>query len=97
MHIPNITYCSSELIMDTFREGEIFGWSGLLHGVPWSTLRTLEPTEVFSINVDDLVNLCDQNHHIGYILMRNLAFLIASRFRRNRMSILNAVVAMKGE
>jgi hypothetical protein len=29
--------------------------------------------------------------------MKNLANLISSRLRKNRMSILNALVAMKGE
>ena len=97
MHIPNITYCSSEIIMDTFRDGEVFGWSALLQGAPWSTLRVLEPTEVLYINVDDVLGLCDNCSHIGYVLMKNLSWLIASRFRRNRMSILNAIVAIRGE
>jgi CRP/FNR family cyclic AMP-dependent transcriptional regulator len=97
MHLPNITYCCSQIIMDTFIKGEVFGWSALLQGTPWSTLRVLVPTDVLYINVDDLVNLCETNHHVGYIMMRNLASLVASRFRRNRMSILNAIVAIRGE
>lgn len=97
MHIPNITYCSSEIIMDSFRDGEVFGWSALLQGAPWSTLRVLEPTEVLYINIDDILGLCDNCSHIGYVLMKNLSLLIASRFRRNRMSILNAIVAIRGE
>jgi CRP/FNR family cyclic AMP-dependent transcriptional regulator len=97
MHVPNITYCSSEIIMDTFHENEVFGWSALLQGTPWSTLRVLEPTDVLFIQVDDILELCEANHHVGYIMMRNLASLVASRFRRNRMSILNAIVAIRGE
>ena len=97
IHIPNVTYISSETILDTLHDGDAFGWSSLIQGTPWSTLRALEPTHVLSVNSRDLIDLCEKNSRIGYILMRNLSSLIASRLRRNRMSILNAVVAIRGE
>ena len=90
-------YSSAEIITDIFTDGEVFGWSALLHGAPWSTLRAVEPTEVLHIKVHDLVNLCETNHDIGYILMRNLASLISSRYRRNRMKLLNTIVSLKSE
>lgn len=96
-HIPNVTYCSSEIILDTLHDGDVFGWSSLIKGTPWSTLRVLDPTEVLSLDTNDLLNLCEGNNHVGYILMKNLSALIASRLRRNRMSILNAIVAIRGE
>ncbi len=96
-HIPNVTYCSSEIILDTLHDGDVFGWSSLIKGTPWSTLRVLDPTEVLTLDAADLINLCESNTHIGYILMKNLSTLIASRLKRNRMNILNAIVAMRGE
>ncbi len=96
VRIPNITYSSNEIILDTLTEGDAFGWSSLIKGSPWSTLKALEPTVVLYINADELLNLCESNNHIGYILMKNLAALISSRLRRNRMSMLNALVAIKG-
>ena len=84
-------YSRGEITTDIFRDGEVFGWSALLHGAPWSTLKALEPTEVLQINIDELTNLCETNHDIGYYLMRNLASLISTRFRRNRMSLLNVI------
>lgn len=96
-HIPNVTYCSSEIILDTLHDGDIFGWSALIKGTPWSTLRVLDPLEVLTLDSNDLLSLCERNNHVGYILMKNLSALIASRLRRNRMSILNAIVAMRGE
>ena len=97
IHIPNVKHISSEIILDTLHDGEAFGWSSLIQGTPWSTLRVLEPTDVLYVNSEDLISLCQKNTHIGYILMRNLSALIASRLRRNRMSILNAIVAIRGE
>jgi CRP/FNR family transcriptional regulator, cyclic AMP receptor protein len=96
VRVPNISYASNEIIPDTLGPGDVFGWSTLIKGVPWSTLRVLEPLKVVFVNTEDLLNLCENNNHLGYIIMKNLASLIASKFRRNRMSVLNTLVAMKG-
>jgi CRP/FNR family transcriptional regulator, cyclic AMP receptor protein len=97
VRIPNINYTSSEIMLDTLTAGDSFGWSSLIKGTPWSTLKAIEPTTVMYANADDLMKLCEKNHHIGFLLMKNLASLISSRLRRNRMSTLNALVAIKGE
>ncbi len=94
--IPNV-YSGSEIITDIFRDGEVFGWSALLHGTPWSTLKAVEPTDVLYIKVRDLVSLCETKPYIGYILMRNLASLISSRYRRSRMKLMNAIAGLKTE
>jgi CRP-like cAMP-binding protein len=96
VHIANLSYSNSEIILDTLGVGDVFGWSALIKGTPWSTLKVLEPTDVIYIDSERLINLCEKNTHLGYILMKNLASLIASRLRRNRMSTLNALVAIKG-
>jgi hypothetical protein len=43
-----------------------------------------------------LISLCERDTQIGYILMKNLSILIAVRLKRNRISTLNAIVAIKG-
>ena len=96
LRIPNYPHSSSEILIDTLSPGELFGWSALIRGSPWSTLKVMDQTEVFYIDADDLISLCESDYHLGYILMKNLAALISARLRRNRMSILNCIVAMKG-
>jgi CRP-like cAMP-binding protein len=96
-HIPSIAYGSKDIILYTVSTGEIFGWSALIQGTPWSTMRVLEQMDVLYIRASDLMNLCENNYHIGYILMKNLSSLISSRLRRNRIATLNALVAIKGE
>jgi|GEM_PF-757686 len=96
VRIPNVTYLSSEIILDTLLEGDVFGWSCLIQDRPWSTLRVIDPTEVLSVDGIALLNLFEVNPRIGYVVMRHLAGLIASRLRRNRMSMLNAIVAIRG-
>ncbi len=97
VRIPNVTGTGNEIILDELREGDMFGWSSLIKGTPWSTLKALSPVSVMYINADDLLDLCERNSRIGFVIMRNLSALIASRLRRNRMSMLNAIVAIKGE
>ena len=96
-HLPSIAFGSKDIIMYTLNEGDVFGWSALINIDPWSSLRVLEPTDVFYIDSEELLNLCENNNHIGYVLMKNLATLIAARFRRTRMATLNTMVAIKGE
>jgi CRP-like cAMP-binding protein len=97
LHIPSYSYSSSEIMIDTLGPGELFGWSALIKGTPWSTLKVIDQTEVFYLDANDMLSLCESNYHLGYILMKNLAALISSRLRRNRMSMLNSIVGMKGE
>ena len=97
VRIPNITYMNNEIVLDVLHDGDVFGWSALIQSIPWSTLRALDPTMVLYINANDLLNLCESNNHIGFIIMKHLSSLIASRLRRNRMSILNTIVAIRGD
>jgi CRP-like cAMP-binding protein len=94
-HIPGIAYENKDLILYTLGEGGVFGWSALIEGVPWSTMRVLEPTTVWWVDAAALLDLCETDTHIGYIIMRNLSALIASRLKRNRMATLNAIAAIR--
>ena len=96
--IRNALPPASEMILEVLSAGDIFGWSSLIKGTTsWPAIRALEPVSALYIEARDLLNLCEQNKGIGYIIMRNLSSIIASRLRRYRMSMLNAIVAIKGE
>lgn len=97
VHIPNVTSLKSEIILEVLRDGDVFGWSCLVNSSPTATLRVLDPTELLNVSAQDLLGLCEKEHHIGFVVMRNLSTLITYKLKRNRMSILNAIVAMKGE
>jgi signal-transduction protein with cAMP-binding, CBS, and nucleotidyltransferase domain len=92
----NVSSGSSDIIMENLAVGESFGWSTLINRVPWSTLIVLEEMDVIFLETKDLLGLCEDNKNIGYIVMKNLANLIATKFKQNRMAVLNAIVALKG-
>jgi CRP-like cAMP-binding protein len=95
--MPGTGYGRAEMVIDTLNVGDAFGWSSLIYGTPWSTLRVLEPTTVLSANASDILQLCESNCRLGYILMKNLSALVSSRLRRNRISTLNTIAAIRGE
>jgi len=96
--IRNALPPGSEMILEVLRANDIFGWSSLIKGTTsWPAIRALEPVTALYIEAMDLLNIWEKNSRIGYVMMRNLSSIIASRLRRYRMSMLNAVVAIKGE
>jgi CRP-like cAMP-binding protein len=95
--IPNINYLNSEIFLDIHTVGDSFGWLALFKSTPIASLKALDTTKVLSIDAEKLLELCETDNHIGYVFMRNLASMISSRLRRNRLSTLNALVAIKGD
>ena len=65
--------------------GRIFGWSSLVKQRRLTaSVRALDAVTVLFIKADDLLGLFDQNAHIGFVVMKQLAEVIASRLRRTR-------------
>lgn len=96
--IRNTLPPGSELILEIFRAGDIFGWSSLIkNSTSWPAIRALEPVTALYIESKDLLELCERKTSIGYVVMNNLSSIIAQRLRRYRMSMLNAIVQIKGE
>lgn len=64
--------------------GQIIGEMGLGDQGPRSaTIRAIaQPTEVQVIQYSDFLELCENNTHLGYIVMRNLAANISFKLRR---------------
>ncbi len=94
-HVPGLISNGNDLILYTLGEGGVFGWTALIKDTPWSTMRVLEPTTVWRIDAQALLDLCENDNHIGYILMKNLSALVATRLRRNRTATLNAIAAIR--
>jgi len=94
-HVPGIFQHGNDFILYTLDEGGVFGWSALIKDTPWSSMRVIERTTVWWVDAQALLDLCEQNNHLGYVLMKNLCSLVATRLRRNRMATLNAIAAIR--
>jgi CRP-like cAMP-binding protein len=74
----------------TLGEGEILGWSWLFPPHLWRfTARTLEPTRVFAFDGQCLRAKAEEDHDLGYELLKRFAHVIAGRLEATRLQLVN--------
>lgn len=73
---------SSDQALSVVEPGDSWGWSSLVppHHYTLSGYCTSPGCRFIRLRRDDLWDLFNQNHHIGYMFMRNLAGIIGQRF-----------------
>jgi CRP/FNR family cyclic AMP-dependent transcriptional regulator len=67
--------------------GQVFGEMGLIdRGARSATVRCAEDgTTLFVIHRQDLLGLCEGNHDIGYLVMRNIATDLSFKLRHRNL------------
>jgi CRP/FNR family cyclic AMP-dependent transcriptional regulator len=72
---------------------DIFGWSSLTPVVRQrtATARAILCSRVAAIEAKSLHRLCEEDHHIGYLIMRRLANVVASRLLTTRLQLLDLI------
>ena len=70
---------------------DVVGWSSVTPVVRQRTAsaRAVLPSRLIAIDSTKLRLLCDQNHDLGYVVMRRLANVIASRLLVTRLQLLD--------
>lgn len=69
--------------------GDVVGWSWLIPPQRWRfNARTLEPVRALEIDGPSLRRLCQENHELGYELLRRLIEVIAGRLAATRIQLL---------
>ena len=70
---------------------DIFGWSSLTPVVRQrtATARALTETRLLSIESESLRRLCDEDEHIGYLIMRRISNIVASRLLTTRLTLMD--------
>ena len=72
--------------------GETFGWSALIAPhIHTATAICLEPTKLLVIDANKLMRLLEEDPQSGFIVMKNVATLIASRLRKTRTGLSSAL------
>ena len=70
-------------------DGGAFGWSALVKPNRFTAgAKCLEKTNIIVINGAEMRKLCQDNPHLGEIVMENLAYLVSSRLKNMRQQIL---------
>ncbi len=70
---------------------EIFGWSSVTPNIRQRTAgaTAVIDSRIIRINAEKLRAACDEDHDLGYLVMRRLANVVASRLQITRLQLLD--------
>jgi len=78
------------ITIQTLGEGEVLGWSWLLPPYQWQfDARAVELTRAIALDATCLRKKCEEDHHLGYELLKRFAHLIEERLQAMRLQLLN--------
>jgi CRP-like cAMP-binding protein len=78
------------ILIQTQSPGDVVGWSWLLPPYEWHySARALEPTEVIALDGKALRARCEQDHDLGYEIMKRFAVVIVQRLVATRARMLH--------
>lgn len=89
--LPSAPKDKNKVVIETMGVGEAYPWAAMMKKTASASIRAMESTRVCKINVDRLLALCEEDSHLGYVVMKNLASIISSRLVRHRLALLSAV------
>jgi CRP-like cAMP-binding protein len=72
---------------------DVIGWSSLTPVVRQKTgsATALEPTRLLAFHASTLMDLCEKDCDLGYVIMKRLANIIASRLLTHRLHLLELI------
>jgi len=79
-----------EIILETLQEGDILGWSWLIPPYFWHyDGKALELTRMIAMDGKCLRSKCEQDHDLGYELLKRFSSIIVQRFEATRLQLLD--------
>lgn len=76
---------NGDVVIEEVDPGRIFGWSSLVKQRRFTaSAQAVERVSTIVINAKDLEALFDRDVHLGFVVMKQLAEVIASRLRHTR-------------
>ena len=84
------------LIVETLGVGEILGWSWLLPPFEWKFFaRAMEDTRALALDGKCLRGKCEENHDLGYEMLKRFAHIIERRLEATRYQLLDIYSSKK--
>ena len=78
------------LIIDTVEEGEVLGWSWLIPPYHWHfDARAVELTRAIALDGKCLRAKCEEDHNLGYELLKQFSHVIEQRLQATRIRLLD--------
>jgi len=87
MYVPS----RGKVLIYTAEQWDIFGWSSVTPTVHQRTAGAMAvlDSQVICVEAEKLRRLCDRDHDLGYLVMRRLADIVASRLMVTRLQLLD--------
>jgi CRP/FNR family cyclic AMP-dependent transcriptional regulator len=78
------------LTVQTLGEGEVLGWSWLLPPYQWRfDARAIEPMRAIALDGKCLRVKCEEDHDLGYELLKRFSQLVTQRLDATRLQLLD--------
>jgi CRP-like cAMP-binding protein len=78
------------ITIQTAGEGDVLGWSWLVPPYHWRfDAKATDQVRVIAIDGKCLREKCEDDHNLGYELMRRFALIIAERLEATRLQLLD--------
>lgn len=85
IHLRSATNPDCCVTVEEMEHGRIFGWSSLVKQQRFTaSAKAIEPVSLITLSASDMNALLDHNAHIGFVVMKHLAEVVASRLQRTR-------------
>ena len=83
------------IVIETLDDGDILGWSWLLPPYLWKFhAHAVQDTRAIALDGKCLRSKCEQNHDLGYEVMKRFAQIMERRLQATRLQLLD-VYAVK--
>jgi CRP-like cAMP-binding protein len=78
------------VVIETLEEGDILGWSWLLPPYLWKFhAHAVQDTRAIALDGKCLRTKCEQNHDLGYEVLKRFAQIMERRLEATRLQILD--------
>ena len=78
------------ITIETLSEGDVLGWSWLIPPYTWRfDARAIEMTRTLALDGQCLRAKCEEDHDLGYELMKRFSNIIDRRLQATRMQLLD--------
>ena len=76
--------------IQTCTDGDVLGWSWLVAPFRWRfDAKASEPTRLIALDGKCLRTKCEQDHDLGYEMMKIFTYIIADRLEATRLQLLD--------
>ncbi|MDX9857566.1 MAG: cyclic nucleotide-binding domain-containing protein [candidate division Zixibacteria bacterium] len=90
VHVQTHAPHTGPVIIRSREAGEIFGWSWLVPPYKWHfDARAVELTRAIALDGKCLRTKCEEDHDLGYEIMKRFALVIAERLEATRLQLLD--------